>query len=106
MKRLICAVALGGALMTLVGCGPQEPMVFGVPQSQWNTLSAAEKKQVIQGYNQRQKIDAQNAPINNAIGAASDIIQENNSYRRMQGNMTPPPMPPAPNFNPPPMPHF
>lgn len=57
------------ALMT--GC---EPTVFGVPQSQWNTLNDQQRTQVIQGYNQRQQQAVANEPWLEAIGAASSIF--------------------------------
>ncbi len=94
MKRFLSCVLAGSLIATvLVGCGPSQPTVFGVPQNQWNSLSKSEKQQVIKGYNQRQRIDAQNAPLNNAINEASGIIQQNNNYKYMQSNFTPPPMP-------------
>jgi hypothetical protein len=100
------ALLAGSLALVLAGCTPPEPTVFGIPQSQWNTLSPGEKQQVIKGYNQREKINAQNAPINNAIGAASSLIQQNNQYKHMHDNFAPPPMPAMPDFTPPPMPHF
>jgi hypothetical protein len=56
----------------LVSCG--EPTVFGVPQSQWNSLSPVQKQQVIDGYNQRQIIKTQNEPVDNAINVAGSIL--------------------------------
>lgn len=91
IRRIVLVVVALMMMGLLTACGPQQPMVFGVPQSQWNSLTNSEKQQVINGYNQRRNIDAQNAPINNAIGAASDLIQQNNYYRHMQPNMAPPP---------------
>ena len=90
IKTIFTVVALS---VTLAGCTPPEPTVFGVPQSQWNMLSKSEKQQVIQGYNQRQKINAQNAPVNNALSAASSIIQNNNYYKNNPGFAPMPPMP-------------
>ncbi len=93
MKRILSGVLVVSLIAAvLVGCGPSQPSVFGVPQSQWNSLSNSEKKQVIQGYNQKQRIEAQTAPLNNAINEASDIIQQNNNYKHMQSNFptTPP----------------
>jgi hypothetical protein len=58
-------------LFLLNGC---EPTLFGVPQSQWNQLNSSEKSQIIQGYNQKQLIDAQNAPLESAIDVAGNII--------------------------------
>ena len=46
-----------------------EPQMFGVPQSQWNQLSEEQQQEVIRGYNEKQRIDATNEPINRAIGA-------------------------------------
>lgn len=104
MYLIKSALAAIGLAFLLSACTPPEPMVFGVPQSQWNTLSSNQKQQVIQGYNQREEINAENAPINNAIGAASQVIQQNNAYKHMQNNVVPsmptdfdmPPMPSMP----------
>lgn len=60
--------------LLLIGCQPPEPVVFGMPQSQWNTLTRDQQNQVIQGYNEQQRINAQNAPIENAISAAQTIL--------------------------------
>lgn len=45
----------------LAACGP--PMIFGIPQEQWNQLNQQQRNQVIEGYNQRTKAEAQVAPI-------------------------------------------
>lgn len=74
---------LAASLLFLSGCGPQVPMIFGVPQSQWQHLSPAERQQVIAGYNERQKINAQNAPLNNAINAAGTAAM----WHQMNENM-------------------
>jgi len=65
------AVSISGAL--LLGCS-----TFGVPNAQWKGLSPAQKKVAMKSYYQEQqvreekqaeidKINAQNAPLNNAI---------------------------------------
>lgn len=46
---------------SLTACGP--PMIFGIPQEQWNQLNQQQRSQVIEGYNQRTKAKAQVAPI-------------------------------------------
>ncbi len=89
MKKIIriakgIIIAAGCAIL-LSACQPPEQMMFGVPKSQWNALSSSEKQQVIQGYNQTRRINAQNAPINNTIGAASRIIQNENYMKRNPG---------------------
>ncbi|WP_342220084.1 hypothetical protein [Rickettsiella endosymbiont of Miltochrista miniata] len=45
----------------LVACGP--PSIFGIPQDQWDQLNQQQRSQVIEGYNQRTKTEAQVAPI-------------------------------------------
>ncbi|WP_342227656.1 hypothetical protein [Rickettsiella endosymbiont of Rhagonycha lignosa] len=45
----------------LAACGP--PMIFGIPQEQWDQLNQQQRSQVIEGYNQRTKAEAQVAPI-------------------------------------------
>ncbi len=67
MKKLLLLLPI----VLLTAC---EPQTFGVPQSTWNTLSPEQKQQVIAGYNQRQQIDAENAPIQNAINTAGLLI--------------------------------
>lgn len=44
----------------LTACGP--PSVFGIPQEQWNQLNQQQRSQVIEGYNQRTKAEAQVSP--------------------------------------------
>ena len=74
--------------------------MFGVPQSQWQQLSHSERQQVIRGYNQRQKIQEENAPLNNAIGAATGIIKQEQRQkhwrRRIHHMPSMPSMPPPP----------
>lgn len=89
-SQLLIVAACG---VLLSACQPPEQMMFGVPKSQWNALSPSQKQQVIQGYNQTQRINAQNAPINNTIGAASRIIQNENYMKRNPGFTPMPPMP-------------
>lgn len=61
-------------LMLLAGC---EPTMFGMPQAQWNQLTPEQKSQVIQGYNQREQIKEQNAPLYAAIDAANNVLTSN-----------------------------
>lgn len=58
-----------------------EPQMFGVPQSQWNQLSEEQQQEVIRGYNEKQRIDATNEPINRAIGAAAVVITQDRNLR-------------------------
>jgi hypothetical protein len=50
----------------LIACAPQ-PTMFGVPQDQWERLTPAQQQEVIRGYNEQQRIQQQNAPIESAI---------------------------------------
>jgi hypothetical protein len=68
MKILTCSLLLILPFL-LVACGP--PLVFGVPQEQWNQLNQQQRNKVIEGYNQRKQIQAQVAPLNAAIDALS-----------------------------------
>ena len=98
MKKIIASAALTSLLLiTLSGCKPPPPTVFGVRESVWKTLSPQEKRQVIKGYNQTQKINAQNAPVNNVIGATNAAVQEAQYQRAWRNNIPSPP--PLPNFN-------
>lgn len=60
MKKLTYPVLLILPFL-LTACGP--PTVFGIPQEQWNQLNQQQRSQVIDGYNQRTKAEAQVAPI-------------------------------------------
>lgn len=90
-SKLRWMIAAASLATMLAGCTPPEPTMFGVPQSQWQQLSPSEKQQVIQGYNQRQQINAQNAPLNNAIGSAAGLIRNDNYYKHNPNSMMPPP---------------
>lgn len=80
--------------LLLNACTPPEPTVFGVPQSQWNQLTPAQKQQVIDGYNQRQRIKEENAPLQSAIDSASALVQQQQQSNFMNKQMKMPPMPP------------
>ena len=78
------SLLLGFCLIAMLLSSCSEPTVFGIPQSQWNNLSSPQKQQVIDGYNQRQAIKEQNAPIESAIDAAGTIL--NNPAIMHSGN--------------------
>ncbi|WP_218814114.1 hypothetical protein [Rickettsiella endosymbiont of Dermanyssus gallinae] len=59
----------------LTACGP--PLIFGIPQQRWDQLNQQQRNQVIAGYNRQRTIEAQTAPITDAINALS--------YRRNYG---------------------
>lgn len=96
----------------LSACTPPEPQVFGMPQSQWNMLTKAQQKQVMQGYYRKQEIDAENAPVQHAISAAQAVIgteQMQKHERYMDKHHPWPPQPPSyndhmPDYTPPSMP--
>ena len=60
----------------LAACGP--PLIFGIPQDQWAQLNQQQRSQVIEGYNQRTKTEAQVAPIY----AVVDALKAKNSTAR------------------------
>lgn len=60
MKKLTCSLLFILPFL-LAACGP--PLVFGIPQEQWDQLNQQQRSQVIEGYNQRTKAEAQVAPI-------------------------------------------
>lgn len=72
----------------LVGClfrppgPPPEPMVFGVPQSQWQTLTRDQQNEVIRGYNQRQQQAEANAPFIAAVNALDTYSKQTIEARR------------------------
>lgn len=51
----------------LAACGP--PMIFGIPQEQWDQLNQQQRSQVIAGYNQCEQTKAQVAPLVAAVDA-------------------------------------
>ncbi len=53
-KKIIALGCLIGLCVALTGCGPSKPQMFGMPQSQFNQLSASQKQETIQQYNDRQ----------------------------------------------------
>jgi len=63
---------------SITGCTiqPPEPNVFGIPQTQWNQLTPAQQQSIIDGYNQRQRIEAENAPLESAINATQQILKK------------------------------
>ena len=67
---LSCIVA---AVTLLSGCTitPPEPMMFGMPQSQFQQLTPDQQSQVISGYNQQQQMQAQNAMIVDVANTAA-----------------------------------
>jgi hypothetical protein len=68
MKKLTCSLLFILPFL-LAACGP--PMVFGIPQEQWDQLNQQQRSQVIDGYNQRQQTEAQVAPIYAVANALS-----------------------------------
>ena len=66
MKKLLFLLTVP---FLLTACGP--PLVFGIPQEQWNSLNQQQRAQVIAGYNQQQAINAQMAPVTAAVDALS-----------------------------------
>lgn len=71
--RFFLFILLIASSLFLSGC---ESRVFGIPQSQWNTLTPAQKQQVIDGYNERRRIDAINRPATEAIYTAGGLIAQ------------------------------
>lgn len=88
IKPLLSILAIS---IMLTACKPSPPQIFGVNQNVWNSLTPDQKQQVIKGYNQRQKINAQNAPLESAIGATSAAVQnkQNMDYQQQQMNRMP-----------------
>ena len=78
MKQLTKVLCTLSFLCAVAGCTiePPEQTVFGVPQSQWNQLTPAQQQSVIDGYNKRQQIQAENAPFESAIGAAQQVLKK------------------------------
>lgn len=67
MKRTILLSVITVVVLTsITGCA-FEPHMFGIPQSQWNTLDAEQRQEVIRGYNDRRTTEAQVEPLNRAV---------------------------------------
>lgn len=81
MKRLcyglIIAIACG-----LVGC---EAMMFGMPESQFNSLSPNEKKAVIASYNKRKEIEKKNEPLNALVGVLGSSVSKKKTVTKTKG---------------------
>ena len=74
---LACTLSMG-----LVSCGPPpEATVFGVPEHTWVTLTPQERQQIISGYNDQAKINAQNAPMEGVISATSRAIKNEQNIK-------------------------
>ena len=75
-----CTLSMG-----LISCGPPpEPQVFGVPEHVWVTLTPQERQHVISGYNTQQKINAQNAPMENVISSTAGAINNEQNMKAAQ----------------------
>ncbi len=72
IKRLCCLALMFVALLGLAAC---EPTVFGVPQSQWKTLTKSQQAAVIKGYNERQATRVANEPYYAAINASQSLLE-------------------------------
>lgn len=70
MKKLLLCLPI----LFLTAC---EPTVFGIPQSTFNSLTPQQKQQVIDAYNQREQIKAENAPLESAISTLGFIANTN-----------------------------
>lgn len=66
---------LAAACFLLSACAPPEPMMFGIPQSQWQTLTKQQQNAVIEGYNARKATQTANQPYYAAINASQQLIE-------------------------------
>ncbi len=73
----------------LVACGP--PSIFGIPQDQWDQLNQQQRSQVIEGYNQRTKTEAQVAPIYAVVDALNAKNSNSTPVTPAAPAITPPP---------------
>ena len=85
IKKLLkpfCVIFAIVSTLSLTGC-----TTFGVPNDTWNQLSPAQKQIAMQNYNEQQReraaqqakvneINAENAPLNNAISGLMAAIPE------------------------------
>ena len=65
--------------LLLMGC---EPMMFGMPESQFQSLTPAQQQKIIQGYNRQKEIEAQNAPLNALVDVAGSVVQQQRTRSR------------------------
>lgn len=75
MKSLISMAVILFAAISLVAC---ESMMFGMPESQFRSLTPAQQQEVIEGYNQRKLVEKQNEPLNNLVGVANTAVWQRN----------------------------
>lgn len=69
MKRIFLIAVLA---LTLTSCADMfEPQMFGMPEKKFKALPPKQQEMVIQSYNEREKIRAENEAVNHAISAAS-----------------------------------
>ena len=76
--RLSIITLLLCCLTACIELTPQEPQMFGIPQSQWNQLNVEQQNQVIAGYNHREAMREANLPVTSAIDVAQQLIQQAN----------------------------
>ncbi len=61
------------ALILSLGLSACQPMLFGMPESQFKSLPRDQQNKVIASYNERKRIEKQNEPLMNFIGVAAII---------------------------------
>jgi hypothetical protein len=71
-SRWLLAGLAASALLT--GCGPSVPMEFGIPKSQFEHLTPAQKRNVIDAYNRKKEEDAKMQSFWNLLGAAGSMV--------------------------------
>lgn len=65
------------SLVLIGGCAPAVPMEFGMPQDQFNQLSASQQQAVIQVYNQKKTEEAKMQSFYNFLGTVGSVVHVN-----------------------------
>lgn len=64
------------SVVSISACARQDPKIFGIDQNVWCTLSAEERKVVIDGYNRREAIKESNRVASEAVKVAKEVLSD------------------------------
>ena len=71
---IMCGIGL------ISGCvqqqAPSQPMIFGIPEQQWNILTSDQQNQVIAGYNRQNEINNQQKIVSTIMDTARSVINK------------------------------
>lgn len=73
-KSFILTGSILVSISVLTGCTPPEPTQFGMAQSQFQQLPTDQQSQVIDNYGQQQRLDSQEATLENVADTVAQVI--------------------------------